>query len=213
MTLEELLQTAIAAVTDAARACRRVQADIALDPLTKGDRSPVTIADFAAQAIVSLRLAAADGSIPLVGEEDAAALRTAEGAGRRERVRAVVEAVTGVGDVEAILGAADPESSLVFHQLARLAGDPRPVLAGVDMIQAVRAWPGRLAAVVGAADIFAGPKSVAPLAEPGHIGLRQVFVVEEGAHVDVTVGHHVEDTTAALWTFLSVDGGPAAEPG
>lgn len=116
-------------------------------------------------------------------------------------------------DLEAILGAADPESSLVFHQLARLAGDPRPVLAGVDMIQAVRAWPGRLAAVVGAADIFAGPKSVAPLAEPGHIGLRQVFVVEEGAHVDVTMGHHVEDTTAALWSFLSVDGGPAAEPG
>jgi pimeloyl-ACP methyl ester carboxylesterase len=112
-------------------------------------------------------------------------------------------------DLEAILGSADPESSRVFFELARMAGTPRPRLAGVDMIQAVRAWPGRVAAVVGASDLFAGPKSVAPLRAPGQVGLRQVFQVEEGAHVDVTMGHHVEDTVAAVWAFLSADGGPA----
>ncbi len=107
MTLDALLETAVTAVADAARACRRIQADLGLDPLTKGDRSPVTVADFAAQAIVSMRLAAADGGIPLVGEEDAAALRTPEGAERRARVCAVVEGVTGVDDPEVILAAID----------------------------------------------------------------------------------------------------------
>lgn len=107
MTLADLESAAISAVVDAARACRRIQRAIALDPLTKGDRSPVTVADFAAQAIVSLRLAEADAGVPLVGEEDAAALRSEDAADRRERVCRAVEAVTGIADAEVILSAID----------------------------------------------------------------------------------------------------------
>lgn len=107
MTHDDLCNAAIEAVIDAARACREIQRAIALDPLTKGDRSPVTVADFAAQAIVSLRLEAADPALPLVGEEDAAALRTVEGAERRAQVCKTVEAVTGVSDEGAILAAID----------------------------------------------------------------------------------------------------------
>lgn len=107
MDLDDLCRVAIDAVADAARACRRIQAAMALDPLTKGDCSPVTVADFAAQAIVSLRLSPVDDDIPLVGEEDAAALRTPEAAERRAQVCAAVSAVTGEKDEGAILGAID----------------------------------------------------------------------------------------------------------
>lgn len=47
--------------------------------LTKSDRSPVTVADFAAQAVVSYWLAETFPHDPLVAEENAAALRLPEG--------------------------------------------------------------------------------------------------------------------------------------
>jgi len=60
------------AVALAARATRFVQSSTALDGISKDDRSPVTIADWASQAVVAMTLG---GGIALVGEEDAAALR------------------------------------------------------------------------------------------------------------------------------------------
>ncbi|MCB9540854.1 MAG: 3'(2'),5'-bisphosphate nucleotidase [bacterium] len=107
MLPDPLLDAAVRAVVDAARACRRVQAEMRLDAQTKGDQSPVTIADYAAQAIVSLRLAEVAPEIPLIGEEDAAALRAPESAGRRGQICRVVAAVTGVDDEGRILAAID----------------------------------------------------------------------------------------------------------
>ena len=70
------LQLALAAVADAARICRSVQADLVnAQTLEKDDRSPVTVADFAAQAIVCRRLHDAQPDVPVVGEEGAAELR------------------------------------------------------------------------------------------------------------------------------------------
>ena len=67
---------AVAAVRAAAELCTRTQGRlIAGDTLTKGDDSPVTVADFAAQAVVCAELAERLGSFDLVGEEDAADLR------------------------------------------------------------------------------------------------------------------------------------------
>jgi 3'(2'), 5'-bisphosphate nucleotidase len=61
--------------------------------LLKADASPVTVADYAAQAIVSARLEAACRDIPLVAEEDASVLRS----GRADPIRArVLEAVRAV---------------------------------------------------------------------------------------------------------------------
>lgn len=71
-TLHPLLANAIEAVETAARVTRLVQRRIEVDTLTKGDKSPVTVADFASQALVGDVLGT---EIPIVGEEDAAELR------------------------------------------------------------------------------------------------------------------------------------------
>jgi 3'(2'), 5'-bisphosphate nucleotidase len=86
------LAVALAAVRQASRACRAVQQ--ALDPhtLAKDDRSPVTVADFASQALVARALAEAFPGDPLVGEEDAAALRDPANAERLRQVHARVSA-------------------------------------------------------------------------------------------------------------------------
>lgn len=69
------------ALNVAAHACRlarRVQGEVvaAADALTKGDRSPVTMADLAIQAVVSRRLAEDFPSDHLLAEEDAGTLKT-----------------------------------------------------------------------------------------------------------------------------------------
>jgi 3'(2'), 5'-bisphosphate nucleotidase len=89
---------AVDAVCEAALVARRVQGELVTAALTKGDKSPVTVGDFATQAIVARRLAlsglAQSGmAIPLVGEESAADLRSAEGAATLERVTHFVRSV------------------------------------------------------------------------------------------------------------------------
>jgi 3'(2'), 5'-bisphosphate nucleotidase len=67
--------TALAAVRAAGALCDGAQGRlVAGDTLTKGDASPVTVADFAAQSVVCATLAEALGSYDLVGEEDPADL-------------------------------------------------------------------------------------------------------------------------------------------
>jgi 3'(2'), 5'-bisphosphate nucleotidase len=70
------LLTALRVVAQASRVARRVQ--MRLDQVrrvTKDDRSPVTVADFAVQAIVSLALREGDSDVLIVGEERADLLR------------------------------------------------------------------------------------------------------------------------------------------
>ena len=69
-------ETAVEIVAEVCDLTRRVQDAIvaAGDSLTKGDRSPVTLADLAAQVVVSLRLARRFPDDPLLAEEDSAAL-------------------------------------------------------------------------------------------------------------------------------------------
>ena len=70
------LETAVEIVAEVCGLTRRVQDGIVADgdSLTKGDRSPVTLADLAAQVVVSLRLAQRFPDDPLLAEEDSAAL-------------------------------------------------------------------------------------------------------------------------------------------
>ncbi|KAJ7774625.1 nucleotidase HAL2 [Mycena maculata] len=56
------------------------------ETLTKGDKSPVTVGDYAAQALISVMLTHAFPADPIVGEEDAAELRAEEGKTLRERI-------------------------------------------------------------------------------------------------------------------------------
>ena len=66
---------AIAAAREAALLARRVQQEMVTDALTKGDKSPVTVGDFASQAVVARRLADELPGSTLIGEESAEALR------------------------------------------------------------------------------------------------------------------------------------------
>ena len=88
-----LIPAALEAVSTACAVSRAVQANLAqLCEVTKDDKSPVTVADFAVQAIISLSLADQlnEKDRFIVGEEDAAILRTDDSALIR---KAVLEAV------------------------------------------------------------------------------------------------------------------------
>ncbi|KAG6818981.1 hypothetical protein H0H93_016675 [Arthromyces matolae] len=56
------------------------------ETVTKGDKSPVTVGDYAAQALISTILHRAFPSDPIVGEEDASDLRKECGHGLRDRI-------------------------------------------------------------------------------------------------------------------------------
>jgi len=101
------LHAALHAVADACTVTRAVQRELtAIQSMTKDDRSPVTVADFAAQAIIGLRLGPALGSFALVGEESAAELRLAAGgalaAAVADAVRQVCPGVTTAEVLDAI---------------------------------------------------------------------------------------------------------------
>lgn len=100
---------ALHAVRAASRACRAVQQRMVRpETLQKRDKSPVTVADFASQAIVCGLLEAALPQDPVVGEESAKALRES---------------------AQAALSAAVVER--VREELARDVG-PETVLAWID---------------------------------------------------------------------------------
>ncbi|CAO3630168.1 unnamed protein product [Cunninghamella echinulata] len=78
---------AIQAVLQASKVCQSVfQHLVANETLTKNDKSPVTVADFSAQAIVNTYLEKAFPEDPIVGEEDSKDLRGEEGKILREKV-------------------------------------------------------------------------------------------------------------------------------
>lgn len=80
-------QVAIEAVTQAAGLCAAVRAEmVGAAFLQKDDKSPVTVADFGAQALVCQRLVEAFPRDTIVGEEDAAELRKRENAGLLDQV-------------------------------------------------------------------------------------------------------------------------------
>jgi 3'(2'), 5'-bisphosphate nucleotidase len=70
------VRVAVEAVRRAAIVCRAVQSGITREAVEKKDKSPVTVADFASQAVICRALHAAFPADPIVGEEDAAELRT-----------------------------------------------------------------------------------------------------------------------------------------
>lgn len=80
------LQIGLDAVREAAAVCRQVQSSINADSLEKKDKSPVTVADFASQALICRRLQSAFPDDPVIGEEGAAELREESGRTFLERI-------------------------------------------------------------------------------------------------------------------------------
>ncbi|MGH0035631.1 MAG: 3'(2'),5'-bisphosphate nucleotidase [Myxococcota bacterium] len=98
MAYEAEREVAVAAVERASRLCRRVQANLVSQAsMDKKDKSPVTVADFGAQAVVTHALVGAFPDLPMVGEEDASELRESENAELRQRVeQSVCETDPGI---------------------------------------------------------------------------------------------------------------------
>jgi 3'(2'), 5'-bisphosphate nucleotidase len=94
MSYEAERNVAVQAVLRACQLCQAVRAAlVTADTMAKKDKSPVTVADFGAQAIISHDLAAAFTNDPLVGEEHAADLEGPDATELRDRVVRGVQAV------------------------------------------------------------------------------------------------------------------------
>jgi 3'(2'), 5'-bisphosphate nucleotidase len=98
--------TAVAIVAEVCGLTRRVQDQIvaAGEALAKGDRSPVTLADLAAQIVVSRRLEDAFPGDPLLAEEDSQALEASPEIAKRvhDQVRNNISGITRETMVEAL---------------------------------------------------------------------------------------------------------------
>jgi 3'(2'), 5'-bisphosphate nucleotidase len=100
MSYEAERAAATLAVEKASRLCRTVQANLVDEAsMSKKDKSPVTVADFGAQAVVTRVLRDSFPDLPLVGEEDAAELRDDANA------RLTAQVVANVNEIEPGLAA------------------------------------------------------------------------------------------------------------
>ncbi len=92
MAYEQELAIAQEAVMIAAKLCEAVRRDMVPEAMEKSDMSPVTVADYGAQAIICRALAAAFPNDPVVGEEDSADLQKPEMAAQLQQVTDFVKA-------------------------------------------------------------------------------------------------------------------------
>lgn len=102
MPFEKEKAVAIAAATAAANVCEQVRQTMVPEAIEKKDRSPVTVADFGAQAVVCKALLEAFPNDPVVGEEDAGELKTPEMAERLQQVTGYVQQVAPEATPEAV---------------------------------------------------------------------------------------------------------------
>ena len=102
MTREAELDIAKRVAREAALLCEDVRREL-VTALVKEDRSPVTVADFGAQALICRTLAREFPDDPVVGEEDAAALREPEGSAARDAVHRFVTRHAGDAAVDEVL--------------------------------------------------------------------------------------------------------------
>jgi 3'(2'), 5'-bisphosphate nucleotidase len=100
-------QFAVEAVREAALLVRRIQREMVGEGLSKEDRSPVTVADFAAQALIARRLAERLPGAVLIGEEQADALRLEEGLATLDQVTQFVRTAIPDATPEEVCGLID----------------------------------------------------------------------------------------------------------
>src|SRR5688572_28037633 len=111
-----LLSAAINAVADACVVCREVQGNMgAVRAITKEDKSPVTVADLACQAVMAHRLREALGAVVLVGEETSAYLRNPENSAQLDATLAAAQTVWDTATADSLLDAIDAGASDTHH--------------------------------------------------------------------------------------------------
>lgn len=94
---------AIKAALAAAQLCETVRNQISPEAIEKKDKSPVTIADFGAQAVICHAVDAAFPDDPIVGEEDTTDLRQPEMSDRLDQIVSVVKAVESDATPDSVL--------------------------------------------------------------------------------------------------------------
>ena len=123
------VQFALDAVRKAAHLVKTVQTEMAADALTKGDKSPVTVADFASQALVSRMMMEQFPDAVLVGEEASDALK-------EDGAEHLLEAVTGY-TARFIPGA---KAASVCEWIDRGAADPAKRFWTLDPIDGTKGF-------------------------------------------------------------------------
>jgi 3'(2'), 5'-bisphosphate nucleotidase len=98
---------AIDAVREASLLARRIQREMVGGAITKDDRSPVTVADFAVQALVARRLAERLPGAILIGEEQADTLRLEEGVSTLDQITTFVRSAIPDATPEEVCGLID----------------------------------------------------------------------------------------------------------
>lgn len=98
------VQFALQAARRAALIVRQIQQELITPALLKDDRSPVTVADYTAQAVVGRLLAQTFPNDLLVAEEDSAVLRRAENKALLEQVTGYARRVDPTAEAEQVCG-------------------------------------------------------------------------------------------------------------
>jgi 3'(2'), 5'-bisphosphate nucleotidase len=173
------VQTAVVAVREAALLARRVQRDLVTPAITKDDKSPVTVADFAAQAVVARKLAEHLPRATLIGEESAETLRMAEGVDTLEQVTRFVRTVVSDATPEEVCGLID-----------RGGGDPPSEFWTLDPIDGTKGFLRREQYAVALGYIRNGRVEIGVLGcpeleeseRPGAAGSLLVAIRGQGTH-------------------------------
>jgi 3'(2'), 5'-bisphosphate nucleotidase len=91
--MNQVLSSIVTALDLGAKVSRLVQSRLSIDSISKQDRSPVTVADLAVQAVITLHLRELDDRFMIVAEED---LQQVAGPQGLDVLREVTELVDGV---------------------------------------------------------------------------------------------------------------------
>jgi 3'(2'), 5'-bisphosphate nucleotidase len=149
------LAVALDAVGDGAFLARHIREQTGDRAWLKADRSPVTVADFAVQALVAHRLVGSFPDDPLVAEEDAAPLRAPSG---RQLADAVVAALQDA--------APNVAPGLVFDLIDRGRAAPASRFWTLDPVDGTRGFVRGDQYVVALSLIVAGHVEVAAIGCP-----------------------------------------------
>lgn len=215
------LDLALRAVRAASRACRAVQQRMVRpETLQKRDKSPVTVADFASQAIVCAWLAQEFPRDPVVGEESAKALREdAQAALRGAVVEHVRQEVAGPLDEGAVLdwidrGAAEARGTRYWTldpidgTKGFLRGEQYAVALALieegEVVLGVLGCP-NLPEAGGVGALFAGqrggPATVCSLwdvaARPRHITVGEISVAAQARFCESVESEHSDQSESA----------------
>jgi 3'(2'), 5'-bisphosphate nucleotidase len=153
---------ALNAVRNASSLARRIQTEISRKVLQKDDPSPVTVADFASQALVGEMIERLYPYIPLVGEEDSQTLQT-------PAERHVLDQVTSY--LSKVLPDATPER--VCSWIDRGGGEPGDIFWTVDPIDGTKGFVRGAQYVVALALVKNGEVKIGVLGCPN---LRDGFI-------------------------------------